>query len=375
MRALLALVLVGCGSNLLTTAPAVNRVAHPNGQARFEFELRDGVPNGRGRSWHSNGKLASEGTYRDGAREGRFWLYNEAGTFVAQAVYFDNGEVWRSPSENEQPPDEWTSGIALSTRPPASDATAVDTGLELPWVSRRTAPRPYFSTLDRTTSPARAGAQIGVGEATGLEFGAATRLDVFGHYRLGPWGAFAQLSETRLSVGDEMVLAGRRTVILAGTFHRGLGGATLSTNGGFIVPIGNTDTAGSVASYAGAQQRPTDAALAVPTPFAVRSGASLTARRGPFLVQVDAGLDWLLGGDEHGFDALGRANVGVGLGTRSAMLTAELDNTLRLSDPGRRLHALAFGGTLAFPVMWVTASLAFSDAGTITFLGSVGHDL
>ncbi len=373
MRLALALLLFGCGARLRDPPSPVNRVAYPSGKARFEFELRDGIPNGRGRTWHANGKLASDGSYKDGARQGRFWLYNEDGTFAAQALYSDNAEVWRSVDERERPPDE-SKGTALSGRPAPEDATMVVVGPE-PYEEHRARPRPYFSTLDRTTAPARAGAQIGVSDAKDLDFGAATRLDVFGHYRIDRYGVFAQLSETRLEIPDGMTLAGRRAATFAGTYHRELGPAALSASGGFIAPIGNTDPAGSVASLVGAEQRPADAAGAIPAPLALRSSASLNAWRGLFLLQVDAGLDWLLGGDDHAFDVLGRANVGVGFGTHSTMLTAELNNSIPLTGVRARLHAVALGGTVVYRALWISASLAFSDAGTTSFLGSVGHDL
>jgi hypothetical protein len=374
MKALLALALAGCGAAHLAQRSTLDRVPYPNGKARFEFALRNGVPNGRGRAWYANGKLASDGTYLDGARHGRFWLYNEDGGFAAQAIYVDNAEVWRSTDEHAQPPEQWIRYIAAGERPEATEATIVDVEPEMPGEDDRKAPRPYFSTLDRTTAPARAGAQLGVGDAKDLDFGAATRFDVFGHYRIGPYGVFAELSETRLAVPSSMTLAGRRSVLLAGTYHRALGPATLSANGGFIAALGNADVAGSVASYAGAQQRATDAAFALPAPFGLRTGASLTASRGPFLVQADAGVDWLLGADEHGFDPLARANIGVGLGSRSTMLTAELDNAMPLSgEPS--LHTLAAGGTVTYSRLWISASLVFSFAGTTSFLGSVGHDL
>lgn len=375
MKAILALALVGCGAGLIAPRSATDRVAYPDGKARFEFELRDDVPNGRGRAWHPNGKLASDGTYQDGARHGRFWFYSEDGTFAAQAIYFDNAEVWRSTDEHAQPPEEWSKGMALTARRAASDATVVDSGPDLTWEDDRTTPRPYFSTLDRTTAPARAGAQVGVGDAKDLGFGAAMRLDVFGHYRIGAYGVFAQLTETHLALQNDMTLAGRRAAIVAGTYHRALGPTMLSTTAGFIASIGNANTAGSVAGYAGAEQRPADAAIAIPAPFGVRSAASLTAAHGPFVAQIDAGIDWLLGGDEQGFDPLGRANVGVGLGSRATMLTAELDNSIHLSGSQTQFHALALGGTLTFPAVWISASLVFSFAGTTSLLGSVGHDL
>jgi|GEM_PF-3221983 len=374
MRVLVALLLVGCAGRLAPRT-AMDRVAYPNGKARFEFALRDGVPNGRGKAWHRNGKLASAGWYRDGARHGQFWLFHEDGTFAAQAIYFDNAEVWRSTDENDTPPAEWGEGVTLMDRPTATDATSVNVEADTAWEDERKRPRPYFSMLDRTTAPARAGAQIGVSNTKELGFGATTRVDVFGHYRVGAYGVFAQLSETFLAVSDDMTLSGRRAAVVAGTHHLPVGPATLSLNAGFIVPLGNVDGAGSVASYAGAEQRPSDAAAAIPAPLSLRSGASLTASRGIVLVQVDAGIDWLLGADERGFDPLGRANIGVGLGSRSTMLTAELANTLHLAGSHDRLQALALGGTLVFPILWVTTSLVFSDSGSISFLGSVGRDL
>jgi hypothetical protein len=252
---------------------------------------------------------------------------------------------------------------------------AVDTAPDLPWDAYRKAPRAYFSTLDRTTALSRAGAQLGVSNARDLDFGAATRLDVFGHYRFGRYGVFAQFSQTQLAAGNKTTLAGRLGTIIAGTYHRALGPATLSTNGGLIMAVGNTDAAGSVASYVGAQQRPTDTALAIPAPFGVRSGASLTSSRPRYLVQLDTGIDWLFGGDENGLDPIARANVGIGFGTRSTMLTAEVDNAIDLLGRHAHLHAVAVGATLAYPMISMSASVALSYAGTMSFLGTVGHDL
>jgi len=374
MRALLLLALCGCGVAAIGSGAAVDRVAYPNGKLRFEFELRDGLPNGRGRAWYPNGKLASDGTYQDGARHGQFWFYNDDGAFAAQALYVDNDEVWHSTDEHEHPPEALSNRFVLATRPPPTEATAVDTIVETPLEKYR-APRPYFSTLDRTTAPARAGAQVGIGGATDLGFGAATRLDVFGHYRLGAYGVFAQLSETRLALGNDMTFGGRRAATVAGTYHHAFGATTLSLNGGFITALGNTDDAGSVASYAGAEQRPADAAVAIAAPFGLRSGASLTASRGHAVVQLDAGVDWLLGGDDRTVDPLARANVGVGLGSRAAMLTLELDNSFQLSGSQAQFHAVALGGTIALPAVWFTTSLVVSDGWTASVLGSVGHDL
>jgi hypothetical protein len=373
MRAVLALALIGCATPQL--GAGVDRVAYPDGKARFEFELRDGLPNGRGRSWYANGKLASDGTYRDGGREGRFWFYDDTGAFVGQGFYVDNAEVWHSADEHELPPAQWTKGAALAARAAPTDATSVDVEVEpdVPWAPDKHL-RPYFSTMDRTTAPARAGAQLGVGEAKDLGFGATTRFDVFGHYRIGTYGLFAQLTETRLALPGDMTLGGRRTATVAGTYHRRLGPGTLSTTGGLLASVGNADAPGLVASAAGIDLRATDAAFAMPAPFGVRSGASYVAARGPFLVQADAGIDWLFGGDEHGFDPLGHANLGIGFGSHTTMVTAELANALRFTGT-QSYETVALGGTLVYASVWITASLGFSFSGTTSFLGSVGYDL
>jgi len=375
MRALLALVLAGCGAGAIATGSNLDRVAYPNGKSRFEFELHDGIPNGRGRAWHENGKLASEGTYEDGARQGRFWFYDESGGFVAQAIYVNNTEVWRSTSEQVQPPAQWTKGMVLAERGAPRDATFVEVGPAARFEAGKTAPRPYFSLVDRTTAPARAGAQVGIGDAQDLGFGAATRVDLFGHYRVGDYGVFAQLSETRLGLQNDMTLGGRRTAILAGTYHLESGPMVLSTTGGLIASLGNADASGSVASYAGAEQRPSDAAMAIPAPLGIRSAASLTTTYEPLVLQIDAGVDWLLAGDQESFDALGRTNIGVGLGSRTAMLTAEFTNSIRLTGAHTQLHALALGASFSFPVLWISGSLVFADSGSTSILTSVGHDL
>ncbi len=355
---------IALACSVAAASPPHARTDYPSGRPRFEFELRGGIPNGHGRGWHPNGKLAFEGTYLDGARHGRFRLYDEAGMFVAQAIFYNNAEVWRSTDEHAEPPAEWMSGLATTRAQVANDDDS----------DARRAPRPYFSTLDRTPGPPRAGAQVGVSDADGLDFGAATRVDVFGHYRVGAYGAFAQISETRLSVPD-MTLAGRQTLVLAGTYDRAFAIGTVSATGGIITPFGNTDTEGFFAGSAGARQRPSDVALSIPAPFGVRTAASLTMNRGLFVVQADAGIDWMLGADGRGFDPLGRANLGVGLGTRSTIVTAELSNLVRIGGGSEHLHSLALGGTIAMRIVWVSASLAFSDHGTTSFLGSVGHDL
>jgi len=380
MRALVAVALfglVGCVSDTTAMRAGVDRVAYPNGKERFEFELRDGVPNGRGRTWHANGKLATDGSYRDGARHGRFWFYNDDGSFAGQAIYFENAEVWHSADEHARPPEEWTKGLeasSIASHEAPSEATIVRES-EQAMDERRFGPPALFATLDRTTPVASAGAQVGVGNANDLGFGAATRLDVFSNYRFGAYGVFAQLTETQLALANDMTLAGRREGILAGTYHRALGVATLSATGGLIAAVGNANVPGSVASFAGAEQRTSDAAFAIPAPFAIRTAASLSSSNRGYVVQADAGIDWLIAGDAESFDALARANIGVGVGSRRGVLTAELDNSVHLSGSYEHIHTFALGGTLVLPFVWLGASLGISFSGTTSLLASVGHAL
>lgn len=369
------LALAACGAPAATMrAGSISRTAYPNGKARFEFELRGGLPNGVGRSWHPNGKLALEGTYHDGARHGRFWFYGEDGEPIGQAIYFNNAEVWSSTRPDETPPEEWTKEIPTFVRgAPAGADDPVDPEREQ---------EPQFTTMDRTTV-SRAGVQVGVGSVGDLDFGAATRVDLYGHYRRGDIGGFVQVSETHVEatymaapfqMAPTATLSGRRTLELGATYHRALRRVgALSARAGLLLPIANDDAAGFVASAAGAAQRPTDAAAAVPSALTLRTGGSILRSRGILVVQVDLGLDWMLGGDEHAFDGLVRGSVGVGIGNRRSTLLVEAGSTAKLSDPGERLQVIALGGALTFGSFALSASLVFgADMALVT---TVGRDL
>ena len=370
----LALALAACGG--APAGPRVHRVAYPGGMARLEFTLRDGRPNGPGRAWHPNGALAHEGSYADGARQGRFWFYTDTGAFAYQAMFLDNTEVWRSDVATAEPPIEWSRELPSTPAPALVRATVVEAGPLPPWITQSRAPVPSFSTLDRITGPARAGVQLGVGSAPGLELGAVSRLDVFGHYRTGRVGVHGQLSGTLVQLPGAMRLTGRQTLEAGGSYRREVRTLdTLTGRAGLLVPVAQDDTRGFIASTAGAAQRASDAATAFPSSIAVRTSTSLTRVRDRVVLQADLGVDWLLGGEDGAFDALVRAGGGVGFGSRRALLTFEASSAVRASDPGRRIIAAAVGRTLAFARVWVTAGVSITQDGTPAILTTVGHDL
>lgn len=373
MKHLLLLVaLAACGGSL--ASHRTHRVAYPSGLARFEFELRDGLPNGRGRTFYPDGTLALEGTYSDGARDGRFWFYTETGSLAYQAIYLDNAEVWRSTRPDEEPPAEWTKELptASNDAPTPRRAERVEPVRADRWLARSTVPEPYFSALDRTTLD-RGGAQLGVGESEDTDFGSVVRLDVFGHYRLARFGVYGQLSQTQLAAPASS-LSGRRTLELGGTRRFGISVGTFTGRVGLLAPIGNDDTDGFVASTAGVMQRPGDAASSFASSLAARTSASFVRTGERSVLQVDAGVDWLLGTETRPVDALARANAGVGLGTRTAMVTLELSNTLRIAEL-RTLNSLAIAGNFAIAKLSFGAGISFSIQGTTTLLTSVGYDL
>ena len=374
--ALLLCALAACGGGGIMSGRDTNRVAYPNGFARFEFELRDGLPNGRGRAWYPNGKLQSEGSYSDGARNGRFWFFTEDGAFDHQAMFFNNSEVWRSAVATEEPPADWGTQLPDLARPEPRVATRVEPVPIPAWAMRSRKPRAYFSNLDRTSSLARGGVQLGVGDAGMLDFGSVARFDAFGHFRFSKLGVYAQHSQTQLQLPNGMWLSGRRSLELGGTYLRTLSWiGDLSTRVGFLVPTGHDNSEGFVASSAGAAQRPTDAAGSIPSSVALRTGSSFTRITERMVVQVDLGIDWLFGSDDHGFDAMVRANGGVGFGSRTAIVTFELDNSVRLSDTSQRLHSIGMGGTVSYASFWLSACVSLAQTGHTSFSTSVGHDL
>ncbi|MBA3455423.1 MAG: hypothetical protein H0T42_20190 [Deltaproteobacteria bacterium] len=360
---------VGCSAGTGNT----HRVAYPNGYARFEFQLREGLPNGRGRVWYPSGALELVGTYVDGARHGRFWFFTESGAPAYQAIYFDNAEVWRSTDPDAEPPANWAVELARSEAvPTASKAERVESESAKSWLVRSPVPAPAFASLDRITIE-RGGVQVGVGGAETVDFGSVIRVDVFGHYRFSRFGAYAQLSQTQLAAQME-TLAGRRTFELGGTGRRGLLGGKITGRAGLLVPVGNDDTSGFVASTAGVAQRPADAASSFASSVSARTSASFVTTGERSVVQIDAGVDWLLGTETRAVDALVRANAGVGLGTRRAMLTIELSNTLRVAER-TRLHALVLGGTATFAKVWLGANVSITHEAAASVLTSVGYDL
>lgn len=373
MKYLPLLVLAACGGAGLA-GDRTHQVAYPNGFARFEFELHDGLPNGRGRAWYPDGTLQLEGTYSDGARHGRFWFFSPTGELEYQAIYFNNAEVWRSANATEQPPAEWTRELAAvdGVTPVQRRAARVDTHAPATWLARSIAPVPAFATLDRTTLP-RGGVQLGIGGADHVDFGSVVRLDAFGVYRFSRFGVYGQISQTQLDAPMSS-LSGRRTLELGGTARHEISAGAFTGRAGLLVPVGNDDTAGFVASTAGVAQRPTDAATSFASSAAARTSASFVRMGERSVLQVDAGIDWLFGTEARPLDLLARANAGVGLGTRRAMLTIELSNTLRVSEL-TRMHAIGLCGTLAFTRVWLTAGASITQAGDTSLLTSVGYDL
>ena len=372
MKWLVLIALAACGGGFAGTSNT-HRVAYPNGYARFEFELRDGLPNGRGRVWYPSGALELAGTYVDGARHGRFWLFTDGGALEHQAIYFNNSEVWSSTDATAEPPAEWTVELASrETMPAVHKAGRVDSEEAKPWLARSTVPAPSFASLDRITME-RGGVQVGVGGGEASDFGSVVRVDAFGHYRFSRFGAYAQLSQTQLEVRME-TLAGRRTFELGGTARHGISVGTFTGRAGLLVPVGNDDTNGFVASTAGVAQRPADAASSFASSVAARTSASFVRTGDRSVLQVDAGVDWLLGTESRALDVLLRANAGVGLGTRRAMLTIEVSNTLRASE-GTRLHALVLGGTATFARVWLGANVSITHEADAAVLTSVGYDL
>lgn len=370
MKALVLVALAACGGGYAGTGNT-HRVAYPDGKERFEFALRDGLPNGRGRVWYSSGALELEGTYVDGARHGRFWFFTESGEFHYQAIYFNNGEVWRSTRQEAEPPAEWAVGLASGEAMPVPRrAGEVRSDDAKPWLAVPTVPSPLFASLDRTTME-RGGVQVGVGGPD--DFGSAVRVDVFGHYRFSRFGAYAQVSQTQLTAAME-TLSGRRTFDLGGTARKGISLGMFTVRAGLLVPMGNDDASGFVASTAGVAQRPTDAASSFASSVAARTSASLVRSGERSVFQVDAGVDWLFGTEAHALDALLRANAGVGLGTRRALLTIELSNTLRASER-TSLHAIVVGGTITFAKVWIGANVSITHEADAAIVTSVGYGL
>ncbi len=360
--------LAACG----TPGIATQSLRYPDGRPQWEYEARDGVPHGRSRTWHANGTLKSQGSYVDGAKQGRFEFFNEDGDFAHQALFWKSVEVWRSTDRAAQPSEELLTGLATysSMNPESAEEQSSSFSFR---ISKDPVPRSYFSSLDRTTGLDRVGLQLAT---SAVDDGRATRGDLFGNVAIArQWGVYGQLGQTMLAPAAGTALSGRRTLELGGTHRRTLGAlGNLSGRLGVLFAISHDDMQGFLASSAGAYQRPTDAAVSVPSTVALRSGASVTREREHLVVQADAGVDWLVGGQAT-IDALVRANAAVGFGMRAGVISVELSNTMRVSDPALRVHALGLGGTFWFERMSLSGLFSLASAGTSALTFTVGYEL
>lgn len=354
-----------------TPAPVTStrRVAYPDGKPHYEYELRDGIPHGPGRSWHANGERHAEGVWVNGVKHGDFTVFDERGAFAYNAHFFKGLEVWRSTDRAATPPPELLARLTASTDTPPQRGENFDPARPREPAISFEPPAPYFASMDRTTSISRIGMQVGVGDTTDLDLGAVRRYELFANYKLSELGVYGQVSQTTLTTEDT-TLPGRRTLELGATYQV----ASVSLRSGLLVGVGNETSDGYIASSAGAQQRPADAIASFPSSVALRTGGSFTRVSKPIVIQVDAGIDWILGGPAA-VDGLLRANGAIGVGVRSFLIGIELTNTIRVSDSDRRVHAAGLGGTFWMKHAWLNVLLSRSLDGSTVITGAVGYEL
>ncbi len=366
---LAAMVMVACGGS----AARVQRVAYPSGRPHFELELKNGVPEGTGRTWFESGGLRSEGTYVAGAKHGRFVFFTEAAGFDFQAEFRNDVEVWRSTDHDAEPPTE-VLAVAAPTAPRRPGLPSTPPEL-IPKFTRDAIPAPYFTTLDRMTL-SRVGVEGSAGSTDSRSFGDVTRLGVFGSYRFTSLGVYGRASQSILVLDGGMRLIGRESLELGGTYdHELRRSGTLMLRAGVLAPIGHDNNEGFLAGSFGSYQRVADAVESDSSRAAIRTSASFTRRQRLLVAQADLGVDWLLGGLDHSVDALLRANAGVGFGLRSAVLTFEVANTIRASDVSRRISSFGVGGTIWLDRLWLSATLSLSQHSSTALLGALGYEL
>jgi hypothetical protein len=352
-----AAALLGCAGPTL----GQRQVDYPEGGPQWAYETRDGVPHGSSTTYHPDGQVRSRGSYRDGRKDGRFEHFRADGSFDRQLYYYRGLVVWSSDDQRATPPTELLVSLGRLEREaePASDLASAMDGRS---------PLPRFGSLDRPNGDGRAGLVLGVGGPS--DDRALVRTTVFAHHAVGAYGGYLQLDGSRLLASDS--LEGRRTLELGATHHRDLAGGRLAPRLGLVVPIGHDDQTGFMVSAAGAYQRPTDAVASLPATVALRSGASWWRAGHRWVVQGDGGVDWAMGGAQA-LRPLLRLNGGLGYGSRSLLATVELSNSVRIDDPGQRLHAIGVGSVLSIGGVWLSALVSQASGGHTTVCLGAGR--
>lgn len=384
MRASLIVLVLSTGAACTSgtrQSPTLRTHQYPDGRPHFQYQLKDKMPHGEGLVWYPNGELKSRGEYVNGVKHGLFKFYRDDGELEHQAFFYKNVEVWRSTSPDDRPSDELLAGLVkFSGSEPRLGAADMHGGNSYEIVRApgftldKSPPAPLFANLDRANSLDRVGMQVGFSDAGQMGVGAVTRIDAFGNYRFSRFGVYGQFSQTSRDAASGPDLTGRRTLEGGATFHRPLPIGGLVLRAGAVVPITNDDPDGFLAASAAAFQRPADAVTSFPASLALRTGATLTRGRQYFVLQGDTGIDWIAG-SANGFDALARLNLGVGVGIRSLMLSAELANTVRITDPSRRMHGVGMSSTVWVNKTWLMVSMLFASEGHTTLSGAVGYEL
>ncbi len=365
-------VLAGCGAG----DRGQRRATDPSG-VFWEYDVTNGIPNGRSRTYYPDGSLRTKSSFLMAEKHGLFTAYEPDGGGIERAYFWHDILVWRSRSIDALPPLELLESlIALtdqeSTRQRYGGRVleskehflGIDVG----------APIASFSSTDRYALDGNVvGATLGLGGG-GLSLRATRRYTVYGQVARGANSGFLQFDTSSLDAASDTMLptvSGRQTAEVGGTHTWFQRYGQLSSRLSLALPVSHDDANGNLASAAASSQRPGDAVMSVPGSVAVRASTSWLLQRRYWVTQTDIGLDVAADDAANESPVFGRLNAAAGFGVRSAMATIEFSSTTRLGAFEQHVFAFGAGARLSFMDVVVKGLLARTSDGfsTIT-LGS-----
>jgi hypothetical protein len=214
---------------------------------------------------------------------------------------------------------------------------------------------PSFQTLDRMGETHAIGISISkiFGLAEDMLPADATRVDLYGRWRRGPWGLYGQLSWTRMTWRVRSFLdEGGATVNLSpatgttdidagATYSLSFGRHQLYLRGGVILPTASSDQ--FLANFVGVYARISDFATVWPGTLWLRPGATLRGGLGAsgLVYQIDASVCLPIEHTDEDYPTqhtVGVVNAGVGASFDRVEVTGESANAF---SEGRGFHSLA----------------------------------
>lgn len=326
------------------------QVLDKEGALFWEFESKEGVPDGESRTYYPDGEVRTIGYFRNAEFHGRFVRYEPDGQIAYKAYFWHDVLVWKSESESAEPPIELlTELLSVHNRAEVRDRFGntqrrISASDSLNFRDRRS-PSPRFVYADwRVSDRPVLGARLSVGGAT-AENTAVVSKTFFGQVPIGSYAASASFSQAQLhAYGDSE--SGRSLLELGGNRRWDTPKGKFVARTSLSFPVAGEDAKNALITASTVAQSPKMAATSVGSTAAFRAGGSWLWHQEKWGVQADLGADRTFGGDQAPSLTFIHTSLAAAYGVRSVYGTLELSSVMRLGADEGAITSAGIGGAV-----------------------------